>query len=93
MMSYSTTDKVIDNVHRYARFYLASVLTGLLALLLLLSSRLEAAAAVVLTTGMPPSESVAMARCQGPAGTAARHLETIRTGHHASAGLGITTGF
>ncbi len=37
----SLTAKILANVHRFGRFYLASVLTGVLGGLLLLSAHLE----------------------------------------------------
>jgi hypothetical protein len=46
MPSYSPTAKILANVHRFGRFYLASVLTGVLGLLLLLSAHLENNAAL-----------------------------------------------
>lgn len=46
MPSYSSsTDNILANVHRYGRFYLASVLMALLATLLLLSAHRERDAA------------------------------------------------
>ena len=45
MSTYSSTPTLLANVHRFGRFYLASVLLGLLAMLLLLSAHRESAAA------------------------------------------------
>ena len=45
MSSHFPTAKVVANVHRFGRFYLASVLTGLLGALLVLSAQRENSAA------------------------------------------------
>ena len=69
------TAKILANVHRYFRFYLASFLTGMLALLLVVSARLEPQAA-----GTPPAAdlskgavAVALPHAATPAGPWARH--------------------
>lgn len=45
MPLYATPSPLIDNLQRYARFYLASFLTGMLGLLLALSARFKEEAA------------------------------------------------